>query len=56
MDPLIDFGNPQTMNPYACADIAPVTESDPDGLFGGATFHVGTRVASAGHRAGVRLR
>ncbi|GCD42220.1 polymorphic toxin-type HINT domain-containing protein [Streptomyces paromomycinus] len=35
VDPVIDFGTPQTMNAYAYANNAPVTEADPDGLFWG---------------------
>ncbi|MFI9200679.1 polymorphic toxin-type HINT domain-containing protein [Streptomyces sp. NPDC053048] len=33
VDPIIDFGIPQQMNPYAYANNAPATESDPDGEF-----------------------
>ncbi|MER7762493.1 RHS repeat-associated core domain-containing protein [Streptomyces sp. NPDC097619] len=32
-DPIIDFGNPQQMNPYAYANNAPATEEDASGLF-----------------------
>ncbi|WP_147264617.1 polymorphic toxin-type HINT domain-containing protein [Streptomyces sp. NBRC 110611] len=46
VDPLIDFGNPQQMNPYAYANNAPVTESDPDGLIWGLVFRVGGKIAS----------
>ncbi|MFB6909357.1 RHS repeat domain-containing protein [Streptomyces bacillaris] len=33
VDPVIDFGNPQQMNPYAYANNAPATEEDAHGLF-----------------------
>ncbi|MET8088465.1 RHS repeat-associated core domain-containing protein [Micromonospora sp. NPDC005237] len=31
-DPLVDFGNPQTLHGYAYANNSPITYSDPDGL------------------------
>ncbi|MFJ5679096.1 RHS repeat-associated core domain-containing protein [Streptomyces sp. NPDC093097] len=46
VDPLIDFGTPQAMNPYAYANNAPVTESDPDGLFWGLIGRIGSKVVS----------
>ncbi|WP_172450809.1 polymorphic toxin-type HINT domain-containing protein [Streptomyces kasugaensis] len=55
VDPVIDFGIPQQMNPYAYANNAPVTESDPDGNFFPIVIGIIARVAiQAAVRAAVR--
>ncbi|MGK5731848.1 polymorphic toxin-type HINT domain-containing protein [Streptomyces sp. URMC 124] len=50
VDPVIDFGNPQQMNPYAYANNAPATESDPDGEFFPALI-AGAAAAARAYRA-----
>ncbi|MFI0263808.1 RHS repeat-associated core domain-containing protein [Streptomyces sp. NPDC017056] len=45
VDPVIDFGIPQQMNPYAYANNAPATESDPDGDFFPILIGIAARIA-----------
>ncbi|MFH8982957.1 polymorphic toxin-type HINT domain-containing protein [Streptomyces varsoviensis] len=45
VDPVIDFGIPQQMNPYAYANNAPATEADPDGEFFPVLIAIAARVA-----------
>ncbi|MEU7179280.1 MULTISPECIES: polymorphic toxin-type HINT domain-containing protein [Streptomyces] len=55
VDPVIDFGIPQQMNPYAYANNAPVTESDPDGNFFPILIGIAARmVVQAAIRAAIR--
>ncbi|OIK01331.1 hypothetical protein BIV25_05835 [Streptomyces sp. MUSC 14] len=55
VDPVIDFGIPQQMNPYAYANNAPVTESDPDGNFFPILIGIAARIAvQAAIRAAAR--
>ncbi|MFF4225359.1 polymorphic toxin-type HINT domain-containing protein [Streptomyces abikoensis] len=55
VDPVIDFGIPQQMNPYAYANNAPATESDPDGEFFPILVAIAARIAlQAAIRAAAR--
>ncbi|MEV4739879.1 polymorphic toxin-type HINT domain-containing protein [Streptomyces sp. NPDC049555] len=55
VDPVIDFGIPQQMNPYAYANNAPATESDPDGEFFPILIGIAARIAiQAAIRAAAR--
>ncbi|MGW2819101.1 RHS repeat domain-containing protein [Streptomyces sp. NPDC001415] len=55
VDPVIDFGIPQQMNPYAYANNAPVAESDPDGNFFPILIGIAARIAvQAAIRAAAR--
>ncbi|MER7758327.1 polymorphic toxin-type HINT domain-containing protein [Streptomyces sp. NPDC097619] len=55
VDPLADYGNPATMNPYAYSNNAPATFTDPDGLFFPILIGIAARIAiQAAIRAAIR--
>ncbi|MFF2257705.1 RHS repeat domain-containing protein, partial [Streptomyces albidoflavus] len=45
VDPMVDFTDPATINPYAYANNAPATFSDPDGLFFPILVGIAARIA-----------
>ncbi|WP_345040182.1 polymorphic toxin-type HINT domain-containing protein [Streptomyces sannanensis] len=45
VDPMVDYSQPATMNPYAYSNNAPATFSDPEGLFFGVVVGIAARVA-----------
>lgn len=55
VDPLVDYTQPATMNPYAYSNNAPVTFSDPDGQFFPILIGIAARIAiQAAIRAAAR--
>ncbi|MDQ1049205.1 RHS repeat-associated core domain-containing protein [Streptomyces sp. V4I2] len=45
VDPMVDYGNPGTMNPYAYSNNAPATFSDPSGAFFPILIGIAARIA-----------
>ncbi|WP_309051993.1 polymorphic toxin-type HINT domain-containing protein, partial [Streptomyces sp.] len=55
VDPVVDYGNPSTMNPYAYSNNAPATFSDPSGEFFPILIGIAARIAiQAAIRAAAR--
>ncbi|MGC0385604.1 polymorphic toxin-type HINT domain-containing protein [Streptomyces sp. SAI-129] len=55
VDPMVDYGNPATMNPYAYSNNAPATFSDPSGEFFPIVIGIAVRIAAqAAIRAAAR--
>ncbi|WP_455354058.1 RHS repeat-associated core domain-containing protein [Streptomyces sp. SYSU K217416] len=55
VDPMVDYGQPATMNPYAYSNNAPATFSDPSGLFFPILIGIAARIAiQAAIRAAAR--
>ncbi len=55
VDPMVDYNEPATMNPYAYSNNAPATFSDPDGLFFPILIGIAARIAiQAAIRAAAR--
>ncbi|TLQ43820.1 Rhs family-like protein [Streptomyces marianii] len=55
VDPMVDYTQPATMNPYAYSNNAPATFSDPDGLFFPILIGIAARIAiQAAIRAAAR--
>lgn len=56
VDPMVDYGEPATINPYAYSNNAPATFSDPSGLFWPIVIVIGLRAGQIALRKAAQRR
>ncbi|MCC0576895.1 RHS repeat-associated core domain-containing protein [Streptomyces californicus] len=56
VDPMVDYGEPATINPYAYSNNAPATFSDPSGLFWPIVIVIGLRAGQIAVRKAAQRR